>query len=125
MTRALGWAAMSKVLTTAEVAARFDVTPANVRLWCRRGLLPNAYELAESRGSVWMIPEGDLKGFESPKKTGRPPKNPADTTRELNSAFKKAAEANRLAALKRATGTPKRNNGTAARKSGGKKGSKR
>jgi hypothetical protein len=45
-----------------------------VRFWIKRGLLPNAYEVAESRGSVWMIPEGDLKGFEPPKKTGRPPK---------------------------------------------------
>jgi hypothetical protein len=23
---------------------------------------------------VWVIPEGDLEGFEPPKKTGRPPK---------------------------------------------------
>ncbi len=65
---------MSKDLSTGQVAERFNVTPANVRLWCRRGLLPNAYELEESRGNVWMIPEEDVRGFEPPKKTGRPPK---------------------------------------------------
>jgi hypothetical protein len=40
----------------------------------RRELFPNAYELETPRGTVWMIPEGDLKGFEPPKKTGRPSK---------------------------------------------------
>ncbi len=65
---------MSKDLSTGQVADRFNVTAANVRLWCRRGLLPNAYEMKESRGNVWMIPESDLRGFEPPKKTGRPPK---------------------------------------------------
>jgi len=63
----------AKDLSTAEVAERFGVTPANVRLWCKRGLLPHAYARKESRGDVWVIPEGDLKGFEPPKKTGRPP----------------------------------------------------
>jgi hypothetical protein len=69
---------MNKDLTTAQVAERFNVTAANVRLWCKRGLLPNAREVAESRGSVWMIPESDLAGFKPPKKTGRPPKAKAD-----------------------------------------------
>jgi hypothetical protein len=45
-----------------------------VRFWIKRGLLPNAYAVEESRGSVWMIPERDLSGFVPPKKTGRPPK---------------------------------------------------
>jgi hypothetical protein len=65
---------MSNELTTAQVAERFDVTAANVRLWCKRRLFPNAREVQESRGSVWKIPESDLKNFEPPKKTGRPPK---------------------------------------------------
>ena len=65
---------MSRDLSTAQVAERFGVTPANVRVWCRRGLLAGAYELEESRGPVWMIPESALAGFEPPKKTGRPPK---------------------------------------------------
>lgn len=60
-------------LTTKEVAERYGVLDATVRLWRRRKLFPNAYELGTPRGTVWMIPEGDLKGFEPPKKTGRPP----------------------------------------------------
>lgn len=59
--------------------ARFEfvgmgVSPITARLWCRRGLFPNAYELQTPRGPVWMIPQNDLEGFEPPKKTGRPPK---------------------------------------------------
>ena len=80
---------MSDDLTTAQVAERFNVTPANVRLWCKRGLFPSAREVQESRGSVWRIPEKDLKGFEPPKKTGRPPK----TAKVLQGEKRKRAEA--------------------------------
>ena len=62
-------------LTTKEVAMRFDVSPITARLWCRRGLFPNAYEMETPRGAVWMIPEIDIESFEPPKKTGRPPKS--------------------------------------------------
>ena len=66
---------MSKTdLTTAQVAERMKVSVHAVRFWIKRGLLPNAYEIEETRGSVWMIPESDISGFEPPKKTGRPPK---------------------------------------------------
>ncbi|HEY0322677.1 MAG TPA: helix-turn-helix domain-containing protein [Pyrinomonadaceae bacterium] len=61
-------------LSTAEVARRMNVSVHTVRWWCRHGLLPNAREVSESRGSVWKIPASDLKRFEPPKKTGRPPK---------------------------------------------------
>jgi hypothetical protein len=59
-------------LNTSEVAARLGVSPITARVWCRRGLFPNAYEREESRGSVWVIPAKDLEGFTPPKKTGRP-----------------------------------------------------
>lgn len=59
-------------LTTKQVAERYGVQAAAVRQWVRRGLLPNAYEQDTPRGKVWVIPEKDLKGFEPPKKTGRP-----------------------------------------------------
>jgi hypothetical protein len=62
-------------LTTKEVSEQFGVLDATVRLWRRRGLFPHAYELKTPRGAVWMIPEGDLKEFQLPKKTGRPPKS--------------------------------------------------
>lgn len=73
---------MSKIdLTTAQVAERMSVTVHAVRFWIKRGLLPNAYEKKESRGTVWMIPEKDLEGFEPPKKTGRPPKAKAEASK--------------------------------------------
>jgi predicted site-specific integrase-resolvase len=65
-------------LTTAQVAERLGVSAVTARLWCRRGLFPNAYEQQTPRGAVWMIPESDLKGFEPPKKTGRPRKEEAE-----------------------------------------------
>ena len=65
-------------LSTAEVAERMNVSVHAVRWWCRHGLLPNAYEMSTPRGPVWMIPEVDLKNFEPPKKTGRPPKPKAE-----------------------------------------------
>lgn len=71
---------MSVDLTTRQVAERYRVLDATVRLWRRRGLFPNAYEMETPRGAVWMIPESDLKGFEPPKKTGRPPKSKANGT---------------------------------------------
>ncbi|MET0624142.1 MAG: helix-turn-helix domain-containing protein [Pyrinomonadaceae bacterium] len=61
-------------LTTKEVAIRFGLKDAAVRQWCRKGLLPNAYEEQTPRGALWRIPEADLMGFTPPRKTGRPPK---------------------------------------------------
>lgn len=68
---------MSKELTTTEVAKRFGVTGAAVRLWCARGLFSGARSMDTPRGPVWMIPERDLQGFAPPKPTGRPRKSPA------------------------------------------------
>jgi hypothetical protein len=65
-------------LTTKEVAGRFSVLDATVRLWRRRGLFKHAYELETPRGPIWMIPEKDIEGFKPPKKTGRPPKAKKD-----------------------------------------------
>jgi hypothetical protein len=72
--RALVFPAMSGTeLSTTQAAKKMGVSVHTIRLWCRRGLLPHAREVQESRGSVWVIPERDLEGFEPPKKTGRPP----------------------------------------------------
>jgi hypothetical protein len=60
-------------LTTSQLANELGVTSATTRLWCRRGLFPNAYSMDTPRGDVWMIPKGDLEGFKPPKPTGRPP----------------------------------------------------
>ncbi len=61
-------------LTTSQIARELSVTSATARLWCRRGLFPNARAMDTARGVIWMVPRGDLKGFEPPKPTGRPPK---------------------------------------------------
>lgn len=61
-------------LSTTQVAERMSVTRQQVGVWCRRKLFPNAREMHTARGLIWMIPEGDLSGFEPPKRTGRPPK---------------------------------------------------
>ncbi len=67
----------SQTLTPAEVAERYDVSAITVRLWCRRGLFPNAIATATPRGPFWAIPERDLKDF-SPPSMGRPPKPKPD-----------------------------------------------
>jgi hypothetical protein len=82
-------------LTTAQVAERMSVSVHAVRFWIKRGLLPNAYEVAESRGPVWRIPESDLKGFEPPKKTGRPPKATAPASRADNGTQPRKAGGNK------------------------------
>jgi predicted ArsR family transcriptional regulator len=88
-------------LTTSQIAERMNVSVHAVRFWIKRGLLRGAYEVQESRGSVWMIPEGALKGFEPPKKTGRPPGKTST-------------------AQKAATGAGTARNGTSAKKKGKK-----
>lgn len=62
---------MEKNLTTSQIAKRLNVSPITVRLWCRQGKFPKAYEDETPRGMVWLIPESDLENFEPPK-TGRP-----------------------------------------------------
>ena len=59
--------------TTTEAAARLNVADVTVRLWCRQGRFPNARAVPTPRGSIWYIPEADLKNFQQPT-PGRPPK---------------------------------------------------
>lgn len=62
-----------QALTPTDVAKRLKVSAITVRVWCRRGLFPNATVTETPRGPFWEIPESDLENFESPK-MGRPPK---------------------------------------------------
>lgn len=78
-----------KELSTADVAQRLGVSAITARLWCRRGLFPNAREEKTARGPVWVIPAGDLEGFTPPKPTGRPPK-PKTAEPPARSSRKKA-----------------------------------
>lgn len=64
-------------LSTKDVADRYGVLDATVRLWRRRGLFPHAYEAQTPRGPVWLIPEKDLRNFKPPKR-GRIPKQPQE-----------------------------------------------
>jgi hypothetical protein len=77
-------------LTTTQVAERMNVTRQVVGRWCRRGLLPGAYELDAGRGKVWLIPPRALEGFTPPKPTGRPPKPKSEPKPARRSSRKKS-----------------------------------
>ncbi len=66
-------------LTTSQAAARLSVGASTVRLWCQQGRFPNARAEDTPRGTVWLIPEGDLRGFEKPPR-GRIPKSIGETS---------------------------------------------
>jgi hypothetical protein len=69
-------------LTTQDVAARFAVTTATVRLWCQQKLFPNAILENTPRGPVWIIPEEDMLSFVKPP-MGRPAKHKNGTAKGL------------------------------------------
>jgi hypothetical protein len=61
-------------LTAKEIADLFGVEKRVAQGWIQRGYFPNAHkERHEFVGSVWKVPESDLKGFVPPK-SGRPKK---------------------------------------------------
>jgi hypothetical protein len=60
-----------KYLKASEVAKMYDVKSVTVRSWIKVGLLPNAKLEETIAGSVWLIPESDLKHFQKPE-AGRP-----------------------------------------------------
>ena len=62
-----------KYLKASEVAKRFDVNSYTVKGWIKAGLLCNAKFEETVAGSVWLIPESDLKNFKKPE-MGRPKK---------------------------------------------------
>ena len=63
-----------KFLKASEVAKIYDVNSYTVKGWCRNGMFPNARLEESVAGSIWLIPESDLKGFVKPEK-GRPKKS--------------------------------------------------
>ena len=67
-------------LTPGDVAERYGVSAITVRVWCRRGLFPNATSVETPRGPYWTIPEGDLEGF-TPPLMGRPKKNASEESK--------------------------------------------
>ena len=75
-------------LTSSQVADRLGKDKRLVRLWCQQGRFPNAYTEETPRGPVWMIPEGDLVGFEPPP-MGRPPKPKDEKASKVSKKGKK------------------------------------
>ncbi len=55
------------MLTSTDVAARYDVTRTTVRRWCELGLLPGAEKVGVGMRATWLIPEKALEGFERPR----------------------------------------------------------
>lgn len=61
------------LLTTADLAERYEVAESTARAWCARGRFPNAIEGPRTgSGRVWLVPEADLEGWEPPKPGRRP-----------------------------------------------------
>jgi len=58
------------ILTTAQVAQRYDVDESTVRRWCRDRRIV-AVRLGGVFRALWRIPEASLLGFDKPK-AGRP-----------------------------------------------------
>ncbi len=54
------------LLTTAEVAERYNVNANTVTKWCRNGLLPGAEAIGVPPRVTWLIPEEKLEFFTPP-----------------------------------------------------------
>ncbi len=59
------------------------------------GCFPNEREMRPARELIWMIPEGGLRGFEPPKKSGRPPKPTSTGKRATKKTASNGAPARR------------------------------
>ncbi|HEX8637939.1 MAG TPA: helix-turn-helix domain-containing protein [Pyrinomonadaceae bacterium] len=58
-----------------EIAKKYNVSTVSVKSWIKAGLFPNAKFEENIVGSLWLIPESDLKDFVKPER-GRPKKTP-------------------------------------------------
>jgi len=58
-------------LTTKKVAQIFKVAEVTARVWCQKGLFPNAYQVETPFGFYWLVPSSDIENFKRPK-AGRP-----------------------------------------------------
>jgi predicted site-specific integrase-resolvase len=65
---------VGKDLKASEIAARYNVQPITVKRWIKSGMFPNARFEETVAGSIWLIPESDLKNF-TPPVQGRPRKS--------------------------------------------------
>lgn len=74
------------MLTTNEAASLLGVTVQRIHQFITEGRLP-----AQKMGRDYVINDEDLR-LVGNRKPGRPPKQPADTTRQLNKAFREATD---------------------------------
>jgi excisionase family DNA binding protein len=78
-------------LTTSQTAVRLNVGASTVRLWCQQGKFPNARAQDTPRGTVWLIPENDVKGFDKPKRGRVPKAKPEDAPASATNGSRKRA----------------------------------
>ena len=76
----------SKLLSVREAAEALGVNRQRVQQLIESKRLP-----AEKVGSYYVIKENDLKLVRN-RKPGRPPKQPADTTKQLNEALRQTID---------------------------------
>jgi predicted site-specific integrase-resolvase len=62
-----------KMLTTNEIAERYDVAYSTVILWIKSGKLEGAVKEPNPRGDIWLVPESSVKSLKRRQK-GRPKK---------------------------------------------------
>lgn len=74
------------MLTTNEAASLLGVTVQRIHQFITEGRLP-----AQKMGRDYIINDADLK-LVGDRRPGRPPKQPADTTKQLNTAFREATD---------------------------------
>jgi excisionase family DNA binding protein len=73
-----------RMLTTLEIATRYDVSYSTVIAWIRRGKL-KAVKQSAPRGDIWLVPETALKTFDQERrKKGRPKKKAATVLKNIN-----------------------------------------
>lgn len=88
--------AEDEFISTTEAAEQLGITRQRVLQLIEGGRLD-----AKKFASVYMIRRASLANVED-RKPGRPPKQPADTTKQLNAAFRQATD--RQSVIRKADG---------------------
>jgi helix-turn-helix protein len=87
------------MLTTNEIADRYNVAYSTVILWIKTGKLEGAVKEPNPRGDIWLVPESALQAFDRGRK-GRPKKS-TEADASATSAKPKAEKRARKSSKKR------------------------
>lgn len=68
-----------KFLKASDIAKKYNVSVVSVKSWIKKGLFPNAKFEETIAGSIWLVPESDLKDFVQPEQ-GRPIKKKSENS---------------------------------------------